>query len=133
MLLLEDLLIATRTVYGEARGESFLGKKAVAHVLINRVDVKKFDPDQSLASASLRWLQFSAWNEQDPNRDRLLKVSVDDKMFRECLRAVLEAIDEPDFTSNATHYHSVDVMPRWAAGQQPCYTEGRHVFYKNIL
>ena len=32
----QDLDTAARTVYGEARGESFEGKVAVAHSIINR-------------------------------------------------------------------------------------------------
>ena len=81
MILLEDVLIAARTVYGEARGESLVGKKAVVHVLMNRVAKKIMDSDSTIAQAALRFKQFSCWNENDPNRLLLQRVDVDDKDF----------------------------------------------------
>ncbi len=35
-------------------------------------------------------------------------------------------------TGGATHYHSVDVHPRWAAGKTPHARIGRHLFYADI-
>ena len=34
--LLEDVLLCARTVWGEARSEDQVGRRAVAHVMINR-------------------------------------------------------------------------------------------------
>ena len=133
MILLEDLLIVARTVYGEARGESTVGKKAVVHVFMNRVQAKIMDADSTLAQACLRFKQFSCWNENDPNRLLLQKVSLDDKDLRICLKCALEALDEDDFTNGATHYHSKGVTPKWALGHTPCFTEGNHLFYNDIV
>lgn len=138
-VLLEDLLIAARTVYGEARGEPFAGQRAVAHVIINRTRRRTGDRDHSLAATALRWLQFSAWRERDPNRARIEGVTVDDARFRTALRAVLEALDEPDPTGGATHYHTKQAPawaetwpPKWARGRSPVYEVGAHVFYADI-
>lgn len=129
---IEDLLIAARTVYGEARSEPYEGQKAVAHVLINRWRLKVGDADHSLASAALRWLQFSAWNENDPNRKILETVSWDNAALRLALRAVLEALVEPDFTLGARHYHTRAVSPSWSRGRQPDLVVGNHLFFRGI-
>jgi hypothetical protein len=43
-ILLEDVLIGARTVFGEARGEPFEGQKAVAHVILNRAKLEGDHP-----------------------------------------------------------------------------------------
>lgn len=131
MVTLEDVMIAARTVYGEARGEDFEGKKLVAHVLINRWR-GRHRGETTLAGVCTEPWQFSAWNPDDPNRGKLQQVTVDERVFRQCLRAVLEALDEPDPTAGATHYHTRSVSPRWAAGKAPVLEHGRHRFYNDV-
>ena len=136
----EDLVIAARTVYGEARGESFEGKRAVAHVLLNRL---RAGNSSSLAGVCLRPLQFSCWNRGDPNLPRLLAAGFDDRGFRDCLRAVIEACDETDPTAGATHYLNRAAWTRmqgapahgpqnWAKGLQPSAEIGGHLFFNNV-
>jgi N-acetylmuramoyl-L-alanine amidase len=131
-ILLEDVLIGARTIYGEARGEPYNGMKAVGHVLINRWRFKQGDVDHSIAAAALRWLQFSAWNENDPNRERLQIANFGDPKFRLSVRAMLEAIDEQDFTSGARHYHTLAISPKWAQGHVPVMVIGAHAFYNDV-
>ena len=99
-----EIDLVARTVYGEARGQSFRGKKAVAHVVINRAKRKKHLWDHSLSAVVLRKKQFSCWNPGDPNHDKMLKVTVSNKEFRLSKAAVLVALSEPDFTKGSTHY-----------------------------
>lgn len=129
---LEDLMIAARTIYGEARNQSYRGQKAVGHVLINRTTKAVDDPDHSLAATALRWRQFSVWNKGDPNRAKALTASVDDPGLRRALRAVCEALDEADFTNGATHYHTRAIDPDWARGHAPCLELDDHLFYNTV-
>lgn len=131
-MVLEDLWLLARTIFGEARGQPFEGQKAVAHVVFNRVSFRPGDPDHSIASACLRWLQFSAWNENDPNRIRLLGADLGESAFRIALRAALEAYDEKDFTLGSRHYHTKTIKPKWAVGHEPVVMIGDHVFYNDI-
>lgn len=125
-----DLDILARTVYGEARNQSYQGMKAVAHVVLNRV--KKGSPDHTISKAALRHMQFSCFNANDPNFKLVQTVGLDDNLFVCCMNAALEAIRETDFTYGATHYHTKSVSPSWSKGQTPCLVIDQHVFYNSI-
>ena len=129
---LDDVLIAARTVYGEARDQPFRGQKAVAHVIRNRAVSGKDGPDHSIAAAALRHRQFSAWNRDNPNREKALAADVSDAAFRRALHAVLEALDENDFTKGAEHYHARWIKPEWAVGHTPVAEIGDHIFYNGV-
>lgn len=126
-LTLEDVLIAARIVWGEARSDSHAGRKAVAHVLLNR-----WARDHSLAATALRWLQFSPWEEDDLNRRLMFELTLSSREFRECICAVLEAVDEWDFTQGSTHYHTAAILPGWATGKRPVLRQGHRLFYNNV-
>ncbi len=131
-LLLEDVLILARTVFGEAEGEPYAGKKAVVHVILNRKQHRIGDRDHSYAQTALRWRQFSVWNEDEPRRKTIERVGFDNPMFRESVRAVLEAFDEADTTQGSRWYHTKDVSPVWSRGKQPVTSIGNHLFFNNI-
>lgn len=138
LLCLGDIEICARTVYGEARGEAFAGKVAVARVMVNRWKSKlpAWSKDDTLASACLRHLQFSGWTESDPNYTAQYGAAFSDRGFLECWRAVLEALlmrEGDDPTKNALHYHADYVTPNWVLpGHSPCVIIGRHKFYNSI-
>ena len=133
-LLASDVDIMARTVYGEARGEDDEGRRAVAHTMLNRWRTTdgQFRRDDTLATVCLRHVQFSCWNAGDPNLAKMMSVDVNDSVFRQCLAAALIAIDEPDFTEGARHYHTKRSRPRWSRGHSPCYRHGVHVFFNDI-
>ena len=127
----EDILIMARTIYGEARSESYKGKKAVGHVIINRTNGAVSKHDHTISATCLRYKQFSCWNKGDPNRDRLMSVEITNSQFQGCIRAALDSMQEEDFTNGADHYHTSYIdTPYWAKGHQPCFEEGLHLFYK---
>lgn len=142
----KDIMYMTATVYGEARGEPYLGKVAVAHVIVNRAkrpgwwsrqvdDVK----DDTPAAVCVDKYQFSCWNESDPNSSVVRKIAIErldpyeNKSIRSCLYAVLAAIEgEQDPTDNATHYHTKNILPHWAEDLDPSFAIGNHLFYNNV-
>tara|TARA_Y100000310_G_scaffold91161_1_gene88452 strand:- start:1044 stop:1454 length:411 start_codon:yes stop_codon:yes gene_type:complete len=130
-----DLDTAARTVWGEARGESQEGRRAVAHVLVNRwrADGGVFARDATLTQAATRHRQFSSWNPDDPNLQAMQKVTLNNAEFRACMRAVLESVDSiHDPTFGSKHYHASHVSPDWAKGHGPAAHVGAHVFYSDI-
>lgn len=141
---MSDVDILARTLYGEARGEGIEGMEAVACVIINRYNAKKwftgyiYENGQkvpSIAQTCLKKFQFSCWNKNDPNFPALKKITVDDKIFRECLLIAQKAIEGKleDFTNGALFYHTRQIKPQWARKKTPCYEVKNHLFYNDVV
>jgi len=147
-----DIDTLARTLWGEARGEGVAGMEAVASVIMNRrrlaeryVEDRRQERwrekplrhplfgDGTVATVCTAPWQFSCWNPDDPNRNKLSRVSEsDDQWFAAALdvarRAVAGKIE--DRTGGADHYHTKAIKPKWAEGRTPTATIGWHVFYK---
>lgn len=135
----EDLDIMARTLWGEARGEPLAGKVAIAHVINNRFKKPGWwsrNPDQiqddTISAVCRDPYQFSCWNDNDPNKSKLLAVKDTDTAFRDCLLATAGVLSGNfyDPTNGANHYHTKSVAPKWAAGQTPVAYVGNHIFYR---
>jgi N-acetylmuramoyl-L-alanine amidase len=137
-----DIDILARTIWGEARGESFDGRLAVAWVAVNRLKRGRYG--DTLAEVCLRPKQFSCWNEDDPNRPKMLGLKAEDPIFAECLgiaalvyaaskgRGGALPADLKDATLNSTHYCVSSLDPYWARGKTPTCSVGRHKFFNDI-
>ena len=129
-----DIEIAARTVWGEARSETYQGKLAVAWVIRNRFD-NRHRKENTLAGVATEPFQFSCWLDNDPNKVKLEEVSANDREYLLSMRAVLEVLTsskKEDFTNDATHYHTKGISPVWASGKSPTVRVGNHLFYSNI-
>ena len=77
------------TIYGEARGEPVEGQIAVGSVIRNRVTERK----SNYKIVCWEPLQFSCWNEDNPNRDVLVNLAqlmldhmpLKDEVIRQCM------------------------------------------------
>jgi hypothetical protein len=146
-----DILVATLTIHGEARGCTQAGRTAVAHTIINRARAaswwgKGVRPyaDHSLAAVCLKPQQFSCWNTNDPNAKLLTTLraeyrqAIQDHTCRAALKALIDALDgfAPDETFGCTHYltsglHRSRKAPAWSQGLG--YVEiGAHRFFKGV-
>ena len=78
--------------------------------------------------------QFSCWNENDPNREKILAITPGHQVFDTCVRIARRAVSGclQDVTNGATHYHTSAVMPPWSRGRPVCAEIGRHLFYNDI-
>lgn len=139
---LEDLTVMGRTVFGEAGGESRMGKVAVAWAIKNRVQLdinNDGKPDwwgEGIQGVCLKPMQFSCWNEGDPVHKRMMAARTFE--LRDCLLAAYGVLigEEPDPTGGATHYFAEYIpTPKWARGKEQLMTVqiGVHKFYKGIF
>jgi len=134
----KEVEILARTLFGEARGEGLRGLEAVANVIINRCkiskDKEKFWWGNDLISICKKPYQFSCWNSDDPNKEKIEKITHEDKMFSTCLRIARKAIAGAikDKTLGSTHYHHKDIEPYWAKDLIPETEIGNHLFYKLV-
>lgn len=124
--------ILARTVYGEARGEPYAGQKAVACVVINRVNSGIRWWGQDVKSVCLKPYQFSCWLESDPNRPKIMDVAETDPVYRRCLTLAELATEGllVDNTGGADSYEAIGTNAKWAAGHQPTVIIGKHAFFK---
>ena len=142
----QDIDTLARTLYGEARGEGKQGMIAVACVVVTRAMIadEYMDAhgtqhplygDGSLSSACQMPLQFSCWNQGDPNRETIENVTGSDPSFLVALAIAQQAENDDleDITDNATHYYAKgSPTPEWAIGKTACVTIGNHLFFNDI-
>jgi len=124
------LVLLPMTVWGEARGEPFLSKICVAHVIVNRSKKRRM----SIKEVVLQPKQFSVFNLNDPNRDKLLLADSleGEEVWGECVAASWVALvsREYDPTNGATHYYSGKRRPKWAKRMRETLTLGRLHFLR---
>ncbi|MFT3803257.1 MAG: cell wall hydrolase [Burkholderiaceae bacterium] len=132
-----------RTMYGEARGEGSRGLEAVAHVVLNRVDARRWWGTDVIGVCLKPW-QFSCWNAADPNRSKLHALSAEDPVYARAFEAAVRLLElqdrdhgrrlRTDPTEGATHYYAPALVkrPAWAEGRTPCARIGRHDFFRDV-
>ena len=129
--------IFSKTIYGEARGESLAGQEAVANVILNRVKMNLIQPmwwGKNIREVCLKPKQFSCWNHNDVNYKILKSDLSQNPVYQICQRIVKRALAGllTDNTNSATHYHTIECHPLWARHLIPCAQIGNHLFYKNV-
>jgi len=124
-----ELTLLALCVWGEARGEPNLGKSAVAHVVMNRWRLGTFG--KTLRDVLLKPKQFSCFNADDPNRNKLLKIKASET-WNQCFNAALGAYGgiDPDPTRGATHYCGINSNPGWRKLMLETARIGGHVFLR---
>lgn len=106
------------TIYGEARGEGRESKEAVAWVIRNRVRQPRWP--STYRQVVTQRLQFSCWNDNDPNRLKLAKPGLrgDHRAWLECVdvaMAVYYADESTNPLPGVNHYFDVSIRPpTWA-------------------
>lgn len=115
-----DLDALTRVVYGESRGESEEGKRAVAWVVINRT--KK--SGKTILYEATKKNQFCCYRED----------MLEEESKKECEKIAEDAINgnNSDPTGGATFFYSGTNVPSWATNKTPCAEIGGHKFFKDI-
>jgi spore germination cell wall hydrolase CwlJ-like protein len=124
--------VAARTLWQEVRGEPQEGKRAVAHVLWNRVRTGRWG--SNLASVCLWRGQFSGWYvPSDPNFKGACLLDDNDNLLGDLTDIIKAAQNEPDPTNGATHYVNLSVVtPSWINGAVHTGKFGHHDFYKGV-
>lgn len=130
----KDILALAQTLWGEARGEDDEGMMAVCCTVINRFNSKKWFAGKTIEETCKKPWQYSCWNKDDPNRPKMLRLTyIELKRELDIIKKVCSGVYN-DITCGATHYYNPEAceMPKWAIGKVPCYTHGKHLFFKEI-
>ena len=112
-----DLYLLAKTIYAEARGESYTGKVAVAAVILNRVASSKFP--NSISGVIYQSGAFTCVS------DGQINLGTND----ECTRAAQDAMNGWDPTYGCLYYYNPAVATSsWIFSRQTVTTIGKHVF-----
>lgn len=112
-----DLYVLACCVYGEARGESYTGKVAVAAVILNRVKSASFP---NTVSGVI--YQKGAFTCVD---DGQINLGTND----ECTRAAQDALNGWDPTGGALYYFNpATATSKWIWSRPQLVTIGKHIF-----
>jgi spore germination cell wall hydrolase CwlJ-like protein len=132
-----EVRLLAATAWGEARSEGEDGMRAVAHVIVNRVD-HGFGSDIETVVRAPR--QFSVWNRRDPNRRRVenpdayARSGADLETWEIAQRVAREVLagQSTDPTHGALFYHTTAIRPWWSRFGEGRRVIGAHVFYDNV-
>lgn len=133
-MITEILLCLALNVYWETKGQPYIEKLAVAHVVINRVESEAY-PDTAcevvyegpvLKGQPVRdRCQFSWYC--DGKSDKPTWQAQWEEAQRVATIALQYAHLDP--TEGATHYHADYVNPNWASRKTKIAQIGTHIFY----
>lgn len=126
----EELDCLALTIYFEARGENDSGKRAVAHVVMNRVRHSSYpstvcDVVRQGGERPLFRCQFTWWCDGLGDKPREARAWDN---ARDVARFVFWGAWE-DLTNGALWYHADYVSPYWRDHLKPGPKIGRHLFY----
>ena len=125
-------------IYYEARSESTRGQKAVAEVVLNRVE-SRFYPDSVCGVV----YQGTERAKARKRKNCQFSFTCDGSMERwtaagekwadaENLAAIMLDGDYTPQTKDATHYHATYVKPVWAKRLKRTRQVGKHIFYQDL-
>lgn len=114
-----DIALLTRLIYGEARGESYVGQVAVGAVVLNRIKSASFP--NTMSGVIYQSYAFTAVNDGQIN----LTPNATAK------KAALDAINGWDPSYGAIYYYNPKTATsQWIFSRQTTVTIGNHVFAK---
>jgi len=127
----KDSDIVAMTILGEARGEGKAGMYAVACVIAQRsIEWKRNGKSITPKQVCLQDWQFSCWNKDDPNRNKLpiLLKTHQHAAYAKMLASNLNNLQR-SYVNNADHYCHVNTHRKWTRGNT-IKVIGKHKFYK---
>jgi spore germination cell wall hydrolase CwlJ-like protein len=119
----EDWQCLRKAIYFEARGESIKGQFAVAEVILNRVQSRRFPGTVCGVVHQSGQFSFMFDGISDTMRDR----GAIDRAGR-IARLMLDGAPR-SLTSGATYFHTTGVRPSWARRFERTAQIGAHLFY----
>lgn len=126
---MDPLTCLAVAIFFEARGEPVVAKEAVANVIINRVEDRRYP--NSVCAVVNEHKAFSYTHDglsDDPTRH----TGHQDKIaWVESQEVAKEALSGNLLGITSTHYHATNVLPFWSKHYSLDARIGNHLFYTN--
>lgn len=116
-----DLQCLSEALYFEARGEGSQGQRAVAEVILNRVDHPRFP--KSVCGVVNQSGQFTYKKTRIRERGAFARA-------QQIAKAALMGAPR-NLTDGATYFHTGDVKPSWSRRFERTTRIGSHIFYRS--
>ncbi len=119
-----------KALYFEARGESVKGQFAVAEVILNRVDSRRYPNsvcgvvNQGAGNRNGCQFSFACDGHADTIREKAAYARV-----AKVARAMMDGAPRA-LTGGATHFHTTNIRPTWARRFPNTAKIGSHLFYR---
>ena len=126
----KHLTCLSEALYFEARGESVKGQFAVAEVIMNRVDDRRY-PDTvcSVINQGTGRKYACQFTYTCDGRSEIITEKATYVRLRKIAKLMLSDMPKP-LTKGATHYHTKAVRPKWSRVFPRTATIGVHHFYR---
>ncbi len=127
---LDEMQCLAEAVYYEARSETLSGQRAVAEVVLNRVKSKHFP--NSICGVVYEGSERQTGCQFSFTCDGSMDIAPRGKSWDRSVDVaeyVMSGGHTP-MTSYATHYHTVQVSPKWSGTMRMTRHVGSHVFYR---
>lgn len=123
-----ELDCLAKAIYFEARGEPVAGQRAVAEVILNRVDNPRYPSSVCavVGQGNRNGCQFSY---QCSGRSLAIREKSAFTRAVNIARAALSGAPR-DLTDGATHFHTRQVNPSWSRSFARTAQIGQHIFYR---
>ncbi len=126
-----DLNCLATAIYHEARGESELGQRAVAQVILNRVEDHRYPNSVcGVIYQNRTWRNRCQFSFACDGRSERIR---DQRSWTRAMAFAEDAIVNDYFLESigsSTHYHATYVRPRWSRALRRIERIGTHIFYK---
>lgn len=119
----DDLSCMAEALYHEARGEGRRGQQAVAEVILNRVESRRFP--RTVCGVVNQRSQFSYTIGGKPRIRNQAAYARATQIAREALSGAPR-----DLTGGATYFHTTRVRPNWSNRFHRTTRIGNHIFYR---
>lgn len=123
----DEIYCAAQNIYFESRGEPDIGQVAVALVVLNRVNDRRWP--STICDVVWQDKQFSWTHDGKSDRIKLSNKIERHAWIKSVFYAVM-ALSEEDVTNGATHYHNTSVTPYWIDSMKQTAVIGNHIFYR---
>ena len=123
------LACLTLALFFEARGEPQDGLEAVANVIINRVEDKRYPNDVCGVVYESKAFSFTHDSLSDDPQD--YQTYPDRVAYHKARKVAQEALQGHLLGISSTHYHTTNVLPYWSKEYSKDGQIGNHVFYTN--
>ena len=123
-----DLEIFAKTLDGEAGNQGYLGKQAVANVIMYRT-AHRWKHETTVRGTCLHPAQFSCWL-PCPDRTRIMTAPFDPECMEIAKLAMAGKL--PDISGGADSYVVRGTKAYWTRNLNPVASIGAHDFYRTV-